>query len=188
MVHNYYERQLVYHGAPTLKGIKAGSMIALKVSEQASLGDFFRKYQGLFADQGIEYIQLMRQKQHMLMLFYRPDMLGRMLRRPLARAILQEYGYSVDEGLRSMLNRLLERMEECDGFPHEIGLFLGYPPQDVQGFIEHKGHNFLFCGFWKVYANEAAVKRLFQCYNDCINKMWSRLLAGESLQEAIMAA
>ena len=36
-------------------------------------------------------------------------------------------------------------------FPHEIGLLLGYPPEDVSGFIENGGKNFLCSGYWKVY-------------------------------------
>ena len=188
MKSNYYEQQLVYHCGPTLKGIKAGSMIALKYSDRASLANFFQRHQILFKNQGIKYLQLMRQREHILMLFYRPQMLSGVLRRPKAIGILKEYGYPVNNGLSQMLDFLLKRMKDCDGFPHEIGLFLGYPPQDVKGFIERKGQDFLFCGYWKVYANESAVKRLFQCYNECINKMWGRLLAGESLQDAIKAA
>lgn len=36
-------------------------------------------------------------------------------------------------------------------FPHEVGLFLGYPVWDVKGFIEHKGQQYKLCGYWKVY-------------------------------------
>ena len=188
MLISNYEEQMVYHCAPTLKGIKAGSMVAMRVSSHKSIEAFFAEYQECFKVHGIEYMKLTEQKQHVLVLIYRPDMLSRMLRRPMAREILGSYGYPVNDSLKAMLNHLQKRIDSCSGFPHEIGLFLGYPPQDVQGFIRHKGHNFLFCGFWKVYANGTAVKRLFRCYNECIHRMCRRLLAGESLQEVIRAA
>lgn len=50
-----------------------------------------------------------------------------------------------------MLTRLAQRMEAVGDFPHEVGFFLGYPAEDVVGFIRNKGQNFKFCGRWKVY-------------------------------------
>ena len=37
-------------------------------------------------------------------------------------------------------------------FPHEMGLLLGYPVEDVTGFMVHGGKNSLYSGYWKVYA------------------------------------
>ena len=50
-------------------------------------------------------------------------------------------------------------------FPHEMGILLGYPVEDVQGFIKHKGKNSLYSGYWKVYENVPAKMRLFQKYD-----------------------
>lgn len=36
------------------------------------------------------------------------------------------------------MNRLAERIQQEPQFPHEIGIFLGYPVEDVLGFIENK--------------------------------------------------
>lgn len=38
-------------------------------------------------------------------------------------------------------------------FPHEMGLLLGYPIEDVVGFMEHSGKEYLYSGYWKVYEN-----------------------------------
>ena len=73
-------------------------------------------------------------------------------------------------------------------FPHEIGLFLGYPPHDVEGFIRYGGQNFRQCGFWKVYDNEKAVMHLFHCYAACIRKIYDSLQEGASLQSMICSA
>ena len=37
-----------------------------------------------------------------------------------------------------MNSRLIKRLNEDAEFPHEIGLFPGYPPEDVRGFIENR--------------------------------------------------
>ena len=44
--------------------------------------------------------------------------------------------------LNRCIVKLIGRLQENEGFPHEIGLFLGYPPEDVLGFIENKGEFF----------------------------------------------
>lgn len=49
-------------------------------------------------------------------------------------------------------------------FPHELGFFLGYPYEDVAGFIEHDGQNFLAVGAWKVYAHVDQALATFKRY------------------------
>lgn len=51
------------------------------------------------------------------------------------------------------IRNLRIRINSSKTFPHEIGLFLGYPVEDVKGFIENKGENCVKCGAWKVYCN-----------------------------------
>lgn len=40
-----------------------------------------------------------------------------------------------------------------EDFPHEMGILLGYPVEDVEGFIINNGKNELYTGYWKVYDN-----------------------------------
>ena len=61
------------------------------------------------------------------------------------------------------------------GFPHEIGLFLGYPLQDVLGFIENRGQGSKLVGTWKVYGDEEAARRTFARYKKC-TAVYSRCL------------
>ena len=49
-----------------------------------------------------------------------------------------------------------------DDFPHEVGLFLGYPPGDVEGFRLNHGRNFKLCGLWKVYCDMEQATARFQ--------------------------
>ncbi len=45
---------------------------------------------------------------------------------------------------RRLLDVLIERFHCSGEFPHEIGLFLGYPLHDVIGFIFNRGKNSYF--------------------------------------------
>ena len=44
--------------------------------------------------------------------------------------------------------------DESGELPHEVRLFLSYPPEDVKGFIDHRAGGFRCAGLWKVYGNE----------------------------------
>ena len=77
---------------------------------------------------------------------------------------------------------------EKDGFPHEVGLFLGYPLDDVTGFIEQKGKNYKCCGIWKVYGNEKQTQMLFRKLKKC-SEIYRRLFAdGRSILQLTVAA
>lgn len=58
-----------------------------------------------------------------------------------------------------------EYLQKKRPFPHEIGFLLGYPPEDVEGFIRNNGQKFLCVGEWKVYENSKAKQKLFQKYD-----------------------
>lgn len=53
-------------------------------------------------------------------------------------------------------------MADYGEFPHEVGLFLGYPPEDVEGFIENKARSCKITGYWKVYSDEEKAKRFLR--------------------------
>jgi hypothetical protein len=48
-----------------------------------------------------------------------------------------------------------------------VGLFLGYPLDDVLGFIRHEGHGYKLCGVWKVYGDPERAKKQFRQYELC---------------------
>ena len=49
--------------------------------------------------------------------------------------------------------------------PHEIGIFLGIPRGDVEGFIKNQGKNYLLNGYWKVYTGLDRAIELFRSYD-----------------------
>lgn len=121
------------------------------------------------------------------------DMLSRELEG--ANEKLNEKGVYVDilrinENSKSgdCLARLKNRFEETDCFPHEIGLFLGYPLPDVIGFIEQGGKNCKCCGVWKVYSNEKETKALFDRFRKCTEVYRKVFARGRTLAQLTVAA
>ena len=111
-----------------------------------------------------------------LVYVYRESRLREVLTDENVRAFLAQEGYTLSEDgdceplLRQMARRLCCEAE----FPHEIGVFLGYPLTDVVGFIENQGRNFTCCGCWKAYGDRDAAERLFAQLNKC-TKVYLRL-------------
>ena len=81
----------------------------------------------------------------------------------------------------------LQRSQGAE-FPHEIGLFLSYPPEDVQGFIENHAQNFKLSGLWKVYGDEAYARAAFAKYKKCTDIYCRSWRSGASLEALTVAS
>ena len=112
-----------------------------------------------------------------LLYVFRPGILRRDLNDCSARELLRRAGYS-DEKLGPCLNRLRERLNSGEDFPHEIGLFLSYPPEDVRGFIENGAKACKLTGYWKVYGDEKAARETFEKFRKCTESYQRSLDAG----------
>ncbi len=159
------EKGIIEHGAPTLARIKTGSLFTVKITEE-NIVDEVEKWNRFFVEKGVALRVLRCTERCALVYMYREVSLERDFEDLLTKEILKEYGY---EGLalNQAIDRLTERLKNCEEFPHEIGLFLGYPAEDVKGFICNNGFNCNLCGYWKVYGNtkEALIK--FERYDKC---------------------
>ena len=112
-------------------------------------------------------------------------MLERDLKNTLAEMLLCECGY-VCGGANLCLAQLIERLRASSDFPHEIGLFLGYPPEDVEGFM-HNRKACKLCGIWKVYSNVDAAKRQFSRCRRCTEVYLKRYKEGDSIEKLAVA-
>ncbi len=98
---------------------------------------------------------------------------------------MAQHGYSPKSPARC-LTRLRDRLHGGEEFPHEIGLFLGYPPEDVWGFIRKKTPK---CqGHWKVYGDVEKAKMAFDSYKKCTENYTRRLQKGTSLEKVAVGA
>ena len=75
---------------------------------------------------GIKIQTLRKSKKSVLIYVYRIDMLAKDLMKPGVKEVLTYYGYDSTEPEKA-IEKLKMRLSETTQFPHEIGLFLGYP-------------------------------------------------------------
>ena len=68
-----------------------------------------------------------------------------------------------------------------------MGLFLSYPPEDVQGFIDHRACDFKCAGLWKVYGDERRAQRLFSRFKHCTEDYCARWQTGWDIDRLAVA-
>ena len=110
-----------------------------------------------------------------LILLYQPEALHALLGTSAVRAILRRAGYTEDMNLHTLLGRLSNRISSGT-FPHEIGIFLGYPLKDVVGFMGLARIPFTCQGPWKIYGNPDASLKLAETFRWCRNRMADGLI------------
>ena len=166
------EEYLVWQAAPTLAGLKTGSLFPCKYESYETLKSEICEMNKALNKKGLRLIPLRRNEKQALLYLYRPERLRSDLSSPEALDILRREGYA-DMRQERCLHELMRRLQRFEEFPHEIGLFLSYPPEDVRGFIEHRGHDSKCEGCWKVYGDADRARKIFRAYKmctDCYNR------------------
>lgn len=182
--HQSFSEKLAFHSAPTLLGIKCASLLSLSASE-FDLSQHSATFNARVASKGLKSRILCNCGKRTLFLVYNERLLLQRLQDEGCRKLLVEYGYPQDCRLEEDLDRLSGRIRGNGEFPHEIGVFLGYPIEDVLGFIRNRGENYKFCGFWKVYGCEQQAKRVFANYEKCRNFLCNKLNEGSDIYQAL---
>ena len=179
------EELIVRHGSPTLPGLKTGSLFSCACPDGAELCRTLRSWNRRLAPKGVRALGLRLLKGRALIYVYRPARLARDLERAEVRALLADRGYPTDA--TACVRTLCQRLRRTEEFPHEIGLFLSYPPEDVRGFIENRAGGFKCVGCWKVYGDAAAARALFGKYSHCTRVYCDRYARGVPLERLTVA-
>ena len=158
------EEILIRQAAPTLAGIKTGSLFPCPCDDREELLADIRRLNRLLAPKG----------------------LCRDLQNEQALEILQHAGYSSVHCGRCVAN-LIRRFREGGEFPHEVGLFLSYPPEDVKGFIDNRACDFKCAGLWKVYGDEKKARKLFAQFKKCTEIYCALWQAGSGIEQLAVA-
>lgn len=181
------EELLVKHCSPTLSGLKTGNIFSCPHVNREILIAEIRRINKCLESKGLRLIPLKKLKKRTLLYLYRPSKLKEDLSKEEVYQILKEKGYKNTHCSRCIVE-LIKKMNEEEEFPHEIGLFLGYPPEDVKGFIENKASNCKCIGCWKVYGDEKKAQKTFDSYKRCTEICCAQWKNGVSLESLTVAS
>ena len=177
---------LIRHCSPTLAGLKTGSLFPASFGSEGEMRRDLQDFNRRFRDKGVRIVPLRYSGGRALLYLYRPGRLERDLRHETARSLLERYGYAPMLPGRCV-SCLRQKMQADGAFPHEVGLFLGYPPEDVRGFIEQGAANYKCVGCWKVYGDEKQARSLFAKYKKCTDVYCRQFAAGRSVERLTVA-
>ena len=134
------EDLLIRHCSPTLAGIKTGNLFSCVCPCRKKLTKSISGLNRRLVPRGIRILPLRVCQGRALIYVYRPHALEDDLTDHQARELLLHYGY-MPENPNACVMHLIRRLRSTEEFPHEIGLFLSYPPKDVLGFILNRACN-----------------------------------------------
>ncbi len=170
------EKYLVEYCSPTLASLKTAALFSYSYSSDEKLKEYIVLWNMSMEEKGVSMCVLRTRGHRALIYVYRRQLLERDMEKPGVLYFLNRLGYERTDA-DYIVRKLEERLNEETGFPHEIGLFLGYPLGDVIGFIKNSGKNCLCCGYWKVYCDVSGAVRIFQKYRECTSvykRLWSQ--------------
>lgn len=117
----------------------------------------------IFSLLALAYRELKSADDHSLVLFYHPRFLQRTLRQADNRELLCRCGYPEVMSVDDALDRLQQRFGR-EKMPHEVGVFIGYPAKDVEGFIRRLPRTPVERGSWAVFGDASESLRCMRRY------------------------
>ncbi len=171
--------QIVLQCAPVISGLKFSNLLTIEANQ-------LRDVEWMIEQTDISGYVLLQTKNKAYILLYEEQELQAYLNQPEVKHFLERFHYentSLDTVLVEFQSRYAKYMKEKSDFPHEMGVLLGYPIEDVEGFVCNNGKNSLYTGYWKVYENIQEKKKIFYKY-ECVKETMLQLLAsGLKLEE-----
>lgn len=175
--------RVVTQCAPVLKGVKISNLITMKPGGWHKIRAYLKKSR-------IICIPLYADAEKEVLFLYRYEQLERHLKNREVREFLRSCGYESFE-VASVLVRLRRRYQLYAGiskeFPHELGVLLGYPVGDVQGFIDNRGENSLTSRYWKVYRNPKEAEKIFDLYDRVKEQALKEIMCGRTLSHVAVS-
>lgn len=175
------ETQLALQCAPLITGLKVSNLLIISKGNEEVVKRILNRT-------GISYYRLIQTRTKTTFLLFRRNELEEFLSDENVRNVLMKAGYKslqIDKILRTFSLRYEAYMQGDKSFPHEMGLLLGYPVEDVVGFVENNGKNFLYSGYWKVYENQKAKVKLFDKFKVAEETLIHLLSNGLSMSDII---
>ena len=180
-----FEKDLLTFASPALLGRKQANLFSFSIDCLTDYRKEIDRYKKELAPLGIsvEYLYCLQNRVYLLV--YRKDMMLQYLRQPAVKEFLIKEGYPAnigeEESLYQTLCILRKHIIQGAEFPHEVGFFFGYPPEDVFSFIREKGQNYKLVGDWKVYGDGKAALRTFRSYAKCRKRLMEQATAGADI-------
>jgi len=177
-----FERVVASNCGVALAGIKSSNLVCIKHGDYNDVYGEIAKLKEHLSGADVVLRVLADNGKRILLLVYRKKVLSERLAQNEIKQLLEKFGYPKTNDINELLNVLSSRFDDTCNFPHEIGVFLGYPVEDILGFI-HCPKECKFSGLWKVYGDVEKATKLFDRYKKCQSSIMRRMDKGDDLKK-----
>jgi len=182
-----FDSCLVRQCAPTLAGLKLGNLFCMDAVDGLLLCRIMSRWNEILNPRGV-YARILAEKKGRYYIYvFRNSLLCHLCESSEVRSFLNGFGYDRFD-VESLLKCFQTRMAKSVCFPHEVGVFLGYPLEDVRDFIVYGGKNYKQIGCWKVYNDVQNSMHIFEVYKKCNKDLWNRFEQGMPLDLLTVAS
>ncbi len=180
----YLMYKIFFHAAPTFKGVKPSSLLNFRNMPDIKLREIWNKYKGEIRDNiNIEFIELKSTDECTSVLFYDKVKLKKILCENECNCFLKNMGYNNCKAVEFALHQLRENYNnEC---PDEIGVFLGYPLQDVKMFLDKNNTACKMARYWKAYTDIERAVATWDSYDNAQLETMNKLVSCKSPLELL---
>ncbi len=176
-----FDETIIHCSAPALCGIKPANLFSMHESVFSTGKQKIHEWRPYFSKNCKHFVSLKKADDRVLFFVYDAKLLQQLLSDVHNAHYLAGKGYPVQRGFPAVLAELLHRLAYNDTFPHEVGLFLGYPLCDVIGFETQQAQGSRYSGFWKVYGDVNDARRTMELYKTCSETCMKWLNSGLSV-------
>lgn len=171
--------QVAVQCAPVLKDVKISNLMTVKPG-------YWQEIRRRLKKSPVTCIPLYMDEKKEVLFLYRYKRLEAHLKNRKVQMFLEGFGYESCEVafvLKHMRNRYQQYAGAGRTFPHELGVLLEYPVEDVEGFIANRGQKSLAARYWKVYHNRPEAERTFRKYDEAKEQALREIIRGFSLEQ-----
>lgn len=178
----YLENFIAYHAAPTVRGIKPATLVCPHREAAALRRALPECAERVGLHLGLGLAELSNRFGGFMVMAYQPCLLRMVLAARECADLLREAGFEDPERVETLFDQLRKKCLNCS-FPHEIGVLLGYPPEDVRCFIRDGGKGAKVTGGWRAYSDVETARRRFSDFRSARGKAAELILSGATLDE-----
>lgn len=182
----YIENFLIYNSSLVIAGIKPAATITIKKNKNRLYNSWIKFGSDFIEAINLDFIELRESDDSIIIMIYDKIILKDELNKESHIEFLENIGYSFNSDVNYYINTLKSRYEKYH-CPHELGLFLGIPFEDVKDFMECTTKKCLLCGYWKVYNDSDKARKIFNSYDKVKEYTRNNILNGNSSRELALS-
>lgn len=172
----YMEKLIIFHAKQIQYKVKVAKILTFRNEYKNAYKNYSVYALPILEMMHLKSFIISKNQEYFTVFIYDEELLNAILKNKQVKNCLKCYANypmlsTVEEYLLFLQKRFIT--QAC---PDEIGIFLGYPVEDVISYIQKEGREFLCCKHWKVYHNMDKSLALFAEIDTVCEKVANMLL------------